>query len=61
MAAIGAVMVLGAATRSDVVVYRVLRARAAVLWKDRADTFLLISGCILIVVGGLWATGVIWS
>ena len=61
MVAIGALMMLGAATRSDFVVYRLLRARAEVLWKDRADTFLLVSGSILIVVGGLWAAGVIWS
>lgn len=61
MAAIGFLMFLGATLRTEFVLYRLLEARARLLWKDQAHRFLQASGLIVFALGVLWATGVIWS
>lgn len=49
-AAIGIYMVWGAATKSAVGPYRLLHARAALLWKNKAHEFLLVSGAVVVVI-----------
>ncbi len=61
MAAIGAFMFLGARLGWQDVVSRALLARSAMLWKGRAPFFLQVSGLLLIGLGLLWATGLIWA
>ena len=49
-AAIGLYMVWGGATKSTLAPYRLLHARASLLWKDKAHLFLQISGVVVTVV-----------
>jgi hypothetical protein len=49
-AAIGVYMVWSAATKSTAMPYRLIHARASLLWKDKAHLFLQVSGLIIIVV-----------
>ncbi len=60
MAAIGGAFVYWGRTDSGFVVYRVLAARARVLWGDGVHRFFQVVGAVLVVLGLLWATGVIW-
>ena len=61
MALIGLFLVVSATLRSDFVIYRLLVARSRILWGDRVHFFHQIVGAILLVLGLLWAFGVIWS
>ena len=47
---IGLYLVWGGTTKSTAMPYRLLHARASLLWKDRAHLFLQASGLIVIVV-----------
>jgi hypothetical protein len=49
-AAIGVYMVWGGANKSTAMPYRLIHARASLLWKDKAHLFLQVSGLIIIVV-----------
>lgn len=60
VAAIGALFVYWASTSSSFAIYRGLEARSRMLWGDRVHRFYQVVGAILIVLGVLWATGVIW-
>jgi len=60
MALIGLFLVAGATLRSDFVIYRLLVARSRLLWRDRVHLFHQVIGAILVVLGLLWASGVIW-
>ena len=60
MAAIGALLAYWATTRSRIAVYRLLEARSRIIWGDRVHRFHQAIGVVLIVLGLLWAFGVIW-
>lgn len=59
MAAIGLMMVPGGATKATWAPCKWLHARASLLWKDRAHTFLLASGAAITAIGVLLATGAV--
>lgn len=61
MAAVGLMMVIGGATKARWIPYRFFHARASLLWKDNAHGFLMASGAIIVALGALWASGVIWN
>ncbi len=63
MAIIGLFMLVSGTVKSDFVVYRLLVARSRILWGEgnAVHRFYQVSGLILIALGGLWATGLIWS
>lgn len=61
MALVGLAIFAGATTRTRFVVYRLLEARAQVLFKQRARTWLQSVGAVLAVLGVMWAAGVIWE
>lgn len=60
MMAIGVSFVYWASTESGFVVYRLLAARSKILWGERVHRFYQVVGAVLLVLGLLWATGVIW-
>jgi hypothetical protein len=60
MLGIGASLVYWGTTESHFVVYRLLAARSKILWGDRVHRFYQVVGVILVVLGLLWASGVIW-
>ena len=60
MMAIGASFVFWGSTGSDFVVYRYLAARSRILWGERVHRFYQVVGAALVVLGLLWAVGVIW-
>ena len=60
-AVIGAVFVFWGSTTSGFVVYRALVARSRLLWGDQVHRFYQVAGVILVVLGLLWAAGIIWS
>lgn len=55
MALIGALFFVWGRMRSDFVVYRLLAARSAMLWKQKVHGFYQVVGAILVVVGVLIA------
>ena len=59
MIAIGVRMTTWARASSPSGVYRLMRARASLLWGERADGFLLVAGALVALMGvaglvGLW-------
>jgi len=60
MGIVGAGLLVCAAMRSEFVVYRLLVARSRLLWRDRVHLFHQVAGGILLVLGVLWASGLIW-
>jgi hypothetical protein len=61
MIAAGLFMVVGALTKSDFIVYRLLVHRSAVLFgEEGAYTFHFVSGSVIIILGSLAAVGYIW-
>ena len=60
MTTIGVLFVYWGSTASDFFVYRLLAARSRVLWGERVHRFYQVVGAVLVVVGFLWAIGVIW-
>ena len=60
MMAIGALFVYWGSIQSDFVVYRYLAARSRILWGERVHRFYQVVGAVLVVLGLLWAVGVIW-
>ena len=61
MATIGLFMAAWSFTKSDFVVYRLICARSRILWGDAVHRSYQVIGIILIVLGILWASGVIWA
>ena len=61
MAAAGLVMLVCGTAKSDFVVYRLLVARSRILWGEAVHRFFQVSGAVVMVLGILWAMGVIWS
>ena len=60
MMAIGVSFVFWGSTESDFVLYRYLAARSRILWGERVHRFYQVVGAVLVVLGLLWAVGVIW-
>ena len=60
MATIGGLFFFWARSQSESVVYRLLAARSRILWGDRVHSFYQVVGAVLVVLGLLWAIGVIW-
>jgi predicted DNA-binding transcriptional regulator len=60
MAIIGLFLAVSATLRSNIVIYRLLVARSRMLWRDRVHQFYQVVGVILVLLGVLWASGVIW-
>ena len=63
MAAIGLCMLVCGTTKSEFMVYRLMVHRSKNLWGqgDAVHHFYQFSGLILILLGVLWALGVIWQ
>lgn len=60
MALIGFLMFLGALTKSNFIVYRLLVARSKILWGDNVHTFLGVSGVVIMALSSLFFFG-IWG
>ena len=61
MALIGLFLCMSATLRTDFIVYQLLVARSQLLWGSHVHLFHQFSGAVLIILGLLWATGVIWK
>lgn len=55
MMVIGALMFVGARTQSNFIAYRLIAARARILWGTRVHAFLQISGVLVVLAGVLVA------
>jgi len=53
MVVVGALMFLGARTQSNFIAYRLIAARARILWGNRVHDFLQVSGALVVVAGVL--------
>ncbi len=60
MAVAGLFIVVSATLRREFIIYRLMVARSRVLWGDRVHLFHQVSGVVVLVLGLLWAFGVIW-
>jgi hypothetical protein len=63
MAAAGLFLLVCGTTKSDFVIYRLLVARARLLWGagDAVHRSHQVSGLCILVLGTLWALGFIWN
>ena len=63
MAIIGVYMLVSGTTKSEFMIYRLLVARSRILWGegDAVHRFYQLSGLIVMILGVLWALGVVWS
>lgn len=61
MALSGLFLLVSATLQTNLVVYKLLIARSQLLWGDRVHSFYQAIGTILVILGLLWASGVIWS
>jgi hypothetical protein len=60
MLAIGLYM-LGSVYLKRGLIYRLLHARASIMWKDRTDLVLIVSSLLVSILAILWMLGVIWA
>jgi uncharacterized membrane protein len=63
MVAAGLFMLVGGTLKSEFIIYRLMVARSRLLWGegDAVHRFYQASGLIVILLGVLWAIGIIWS
>ena len=61
MSLVGAFFLVCASLKSNFVIYRVLSAKSKMLWGDNVHRFYQIIGAIIIILGILYALGVIWA
>ena len=61
MAAAGLFMLVCGTAKSEFIIYRLMVARSRILWGDAVHRFYQVSGLIVMVLGFLWALGVIWG
>ena len=59
--AAGLFLLICGTTRSQFVVYRLLVARSGILCGEGVHRFYQVSGLIVMILGVLWACGVIWN
>ena len=62
MAVVGLFMLACGTVKSEFIIYRLMVARSRILWGegDAVHRFYQVSGVIVMVLGVLWALGVIW-
>lgn len=60
MLVIGLLMFLGAMTKSEFILYKLLHARAEKMWKENAHKFLMVSGLIIAGLSSMFFTN-IWG
>ena len=63
MAAVGLFLLVCGTLKSEFYIYRLMVARSRILWGqgDAVHRFYQVSGLIIIILGVLWALGVIWA
>ncbi|MEA1959351.1 MAG: hypothetical protein U9N44_06825 [Chloroflexota bacterium] len=61
MMAAGLFMLVCGLLKSEFIIYRLMAARARILWGKHVHLFMQVSGALIIVVGLLWALGYIWT
>jgi hypothetical protein len=63
MAAAGLFMLVCGTTKSELIAYRLMVHRSRVLWGqgDAVHRFYQVIGLIVLILGVLWALGIIWS
>jgi len=63
MAAVGLFILVCGTLKSEFYIYRLMVARSRILWGqgDAVHRFYQVSGLIIIILGVLWALGVIWA
>jgi len=61
MAVAGLFMLVCGTAKSEFIIYRLIVARSRILWGDAVHRFYQVSGLIVMVLGVLWALGVIWG
>jgi hypothetical protein len=63
MAAVGLFMLVCGTLKSEFTIYRLMVARSRILWGqgDAVHRFYQVSGLIIIVLGALFALGLIWQ
>ena len=61
-ATIGLMMLVAGTAKSEFILYRLMVARSRLLWGegDAVHRFYQVSGLIVLALGVLWATGLIW-
>ncbi|MDA9858818.1 hypothetical protein N9D23_11920 [Rubripirellula sp.] len=62
-ATIGLLMLVAGTAKSEFILYRLMVARSRLLWGegDAVHRFYQVSGLIVLFLGVLWATGLIWT
>ncbi len=62
MAAVGLFMLISGTLKSEFIIYRLMVARSRILWGqgDAVHRFYQVSGLIIVILGVLYALGVIW-
>lgn len=60
MCAIGLYLLLSAIFKHEKFIYKFLAAKSSLLWGKKVHIFYIFVGIILIIIGILWATGIIW-
>ena len=62
MAAVGLFMLVSGTLKSEFIIYRLMVQRSRILWGqgDAVHRFYQVSGLIIVILGTLWASGVIW-
>jgi hypothetical protein len=62
MAAVGLFMLICGTLKSEFIIYRLMVARSRVLWGpgDAVHRFYQVTGLIIVILGVLYALGVIW-
>ena len=62
MSAAGLFMLICGTAKSEFIIYRLMVARSRILWGegDAVHRFYQVSGLIIVVLGVLWAVGIIW-
>ncbi len=63
MSAAGLFMLICGTAKSEFIIYRLMVARSRILWGegDVVHRFYQVSGLMIVVLGVLWALGIIWS
>ena len=62
MAAVGLVMLVCGTLKSEFIIYRLMVHRSRILWGqgDAVHRFYQVSGLSIVILGVLWALGLIW-
>lgn len=63
MAVIGLLMLVAGTAKSEFIIYRLMVARSRIFWGegDAVHRFYQLSGIAVMILGVLWATGLIWK